>query len=56
MSDCYENNPGKPLVGAIRESPVSAPRTFSFQVVRVATLMKYSERSEESKIHDRKTG
>ena len=23
-------------------SPVSAPRTFSFQVVRVATLMKYS--------------
>ena len=44
--------PGKPLVGAIRESPVSAPRAFSFQVVRVATLMKYSEGNgiEESKL------
>ena len=32
------------------------PVPFSFQVVRVTTLMRYSERSEESKIHDRKTG
>ena len=29
---------------------------FSFQVVRVTIPMRYSERSEESKIHDRKTG
>ena len=31
------------------------PTSFSFQVVRVATLMRYSERSEESKIHNHKT-
>ena len=37
MSDSSENTPGKPLVGAIRESPVSAPRALSFQVVRVTT-------------------
>ena len=49
MRDWYENTPGKPLVGAIRESPVSAQRTFSFQVVRVATLMTYSEEPSDEK-------
>ena len=53
MSDSPENTPppGKPLVGAIRESPVCAPRALSYQVVRVTTDISDSSENTRPTTH-----
>ena len=55
MDDCYENKSSKPAVGETLVLPVPFTNLYSLQAVRVATLMRYSERSEEARIHNRKT-
>ena len=47
---CYENRSHQPVVGAGFKPALGAQTPFHFQVVRVKTLMSYSERREESKV------